>query len=240
MLRRSVHTVVVGGVVLLSAGACSDSSTEPVTVSMVLVTPTNGEVQVGSTLELSVEARGANDQVVTNPAVTWRSDQPNVASVSSGGSVQGLAAGTARITATVGEVATSVDVGVYDLPQVETLAATDVAGSSGVVNGQVNPGGAATEWTFELGLTPVLNEQCTITSPPLMGIGGTTVSCSITGQPVGRTIFYRVVAKNKAGRAEGATLSFTTVAPESRPPAAAPEADRRDGDRRLSAGDQKR
>ncbi len=40
------------------------------------------------------------------------------------------------------------------------------------------------------------------------------MSCSITGQPEGRTIFYRVVAQNKAGRAEGATLSFTTAAPK--------------------------
>ncbi len=145
MLRRNVHSAVVGGLALLSAAACSDSSTEPITVSLVLLTPTNGEVQVGSSLQLSLEARGANDQVVSNPTVTWQSNHPNIASVNSGGSVQGLSPGTARITATVGEVAASVDVAVYDLPQVETRPATEVTGSSGVTNGGVNPGGAPTE-----------------------------------------------------------------------------------------------
>ena len=209
-----VSVLAFGAGILLVAGACSDSSTEPITVASVLVAPSNGEVQVGHSLQLSAEARGANGQVVSNSSVEWRSQHPNVATVGATGIVQGVSPGTARITATVDEIAASVDVAVFDLPQVQTLPATDVTGSSGVPTGRVNPRGSPTEFTFELGLTPILNERCTGDSPPLTGLDDVMVGCTITGQPEGRTIYYRVVAENRAGRAEGATLSFTTTSAE--------------------------
>ena len=97
-------------------------------------------------------------------------------------------------------------------PAVTTLPATGATASDVVLNGKVNPNGLSTDWTFEVGMTPALGEQCAGDDTPLTGTADVTVSCSLTEQPAGRTIYYRVVAENAAGQAEGEILSVATTA----------------------------
>lgn len=70
---------------------------DTVAVSGVAVTPDNGSVKVGSTLQLSAEVSPAN---ATNKAVTWSSSDASKATVSSSGLVTGVGAGSVTITAT--------------------------------------------------------------------------------------------------------------------------------------------
>jgi hypothetical protein len=104
-------------------------------------------------------------------------------------------------------------------PAVTTLPATGVTASSVVLNGTVNPNGSPTTWTFEVGTTTALGEQCAGDGTPVTGTADVAVSCSMTGQPADQTIYYRVVAENAAGRAEGEILTVATTGPGGSPPA---------------------
>jgi len=72
-------------------------------VANLTVQPASGVLDVGGSLQLAAAARDSVGQAVT-AAVTWTSDAPAVASVSSGGLVQALAPGEAHIRAEVGTV----------------------------------------------------------------------------------------------------------------------------------------
>ena len=81
----------------------------PITITFgsygIAVTPTTASVAVGAQVQLAVAVTDADGRPVANPAVTWATSQPTVATVSSGGLVTGLAAGTATIVATYEGVA---------------------------------------------------------------------------------------------------------------------------------------
>lgn len=73
------------------------TGTTPIAVSSVSVSPSSAGLIVGNTLQLNADILPTN---ATNKSVTWSSDTPAVASVSTLGVVTALSAGVAVITAT--------------------------------------------------------------------------------------------------------------------------------------------
>ena len=86
------------------------AGTVTVPVSMVSVSGSK-TVSVGSTTKLSATVSPSN---ATNKTVTWGSTDPKVATVSSDGTVTGVAKGSARIVATAGNVSAAFDVSVSE------------------------------------------------------------------------------------------------------------------------------
>ena len=70
-----------------------------VTVASVTVTPAPASVGLGQSVQLTATLKDANGNVLTGRVVTWASDNPAVATVSSTGLVTGVAQGEATITA---------------------------------------------------------------------------------------------------------------------------------------------
>ncbi len=70
-----------------------------VTVASVTVTPAPANLGLGQTVQLTATLKDANGNVLTGRVVTWASDDPAVATVSSTGLVTGVAQGEATITA---------------------------------------------------------------------------------------------------------------------------------------------
>ncbi|MCC6316961.1 MAG: Ig domain-containing protein [Gemmatimonadaceae bacterium] len=71
----------------------------PVPVWSVNVTPSTSSLRIGGTLPLTADLRDQNGFQLTDRAVTWTSNVPDVASVSAQGVVTALSPGTATITA---------------------------------------------------------------------------------------------------------------------------------------------
>ncbi|PYO83048.1 MAG: hypothetical protein DMD65_06850 [Gemmatimonadetes bacterium] len=87
-----------------TGGGTSDSSTvtvAPVPVASVVVAPATASVSVGQTTQLTATPLDSTGAPLTGRAVTWASDNAGVATVSGGGLVSGVAAGSANITATI-------------------------------------------------------------------------------------------------------------------------------------------
>ena len=107
-----VATVDANGVMIgLTAGVVTITGTSegvsgtstitmvPVSVASVVVTPANGTVQVGQTLQLAAEPRDSTGTPLPGRAVAWSTSAANIASVDGAGVVFGVATGAATITA---------------------------------------------------------------------------------------------------------------------------------------------
>lgn len=99
-------------------------------------------------------------------------------------------------------------------PQVETVAATAVTGTSAVLNGTVNPRGAPTTWQFEYGMDESYGSAIPL-PPGSMAAGGIAeaVSIPLTGLNPGAVWHYRLVATNTVGIVYGSDRTFTTLLP---------------------------
>lgn len=71
-----------------------------VPVATVTISPASASLVVGGTQQLSATTKDASDNVLTGRSVSWSSDAPSVATVSSSGLVSAVSAGSATITAT--------------------------------------------------------------------------------------------------------------------------------------------
>jgi acid phosphatase type 7 len=96
-----------GGPVTITATSEGKSGTAAVTVSTVPVasvdvTPATASVTAYGTVQLAAQAKDANGDPVAGASITWTSSDPGIANVNARGSVVGIAAGTASITATSG------------------------------------------------------------------------------------------------------------------------------------------
>lgn len=89
-------------VFLISCSSPDNRSTNPVRDPVVQVTLSSSasELTVGQTAILTAMITGRTGQVLSDRAVTYRSETPEIAMVSSTGTVAALAVGTARIVAT--------------------------------------------------------------------------------------------------------------------------------------------
>src|SRR5438552_2329880 len=81
-----------------SGSATITVSTVP--VATVTVAPPSAGLNTGQTVQLSATTKDSAGNVLAGRVVTWGSSAPSVATVTSGGLVTGVAAGTATMTAT--------------------------------------------------------------------------------------------------------------------------------------------
>jgi uncharacterized protein YjdB len=127
--NTGVATVSSGGLVTgiapgsatIAATSEGKSGTASVTVTpepvvSVSVVPATSSIIVGSTVQLSAVAFGANGQPLPGRVVSWSSGAPGLASVSGSGLVIGIASGTAVILAHVDGVVGSATVSVAQMP----------------------------------------------------------------------------------------------------------------------------
>jgi hexosaminidase len=102
-------------------------------------------------------------------------------------------------------------------PQVTTGAVTDLSSTSVTLHGAVTPAGADTSYQFDYGPagTGPWGTSVIPTTPVDIGSEATThdVSQRLTGLKPGTTYFYRLAARVGAEPADGAEVTFTTLAP---------------------------
>jgi uncharacterized protein YjdB len=104
-----VTAVAVGAAVITAtSGSVSGVShvtvaaASPAPVASVTVSPASTSLTVGGTAQLSATDKDANGNVLGGRSVTWSSSNSSAATVSTGGEVTAVAAGSATITATSG------------------------------------------------------------------------------------------------------------------------------------------
>jgi uncharacterized protein YjdB len=84
----------------------------PAAIAQVIASPSSISLSVGSSQGLSATVRDANGNTVSGASVQWSSANTSIATVTSGGSVTGRAAGSTLVIATVAGVSDSVAVSV--------------------------------------------------------------------------------------------------------------------------------
>jgi hypothetical protein len=96
------------------------------------------------------------------------------------------------------------------LPTVTTSAATSITTTGAVLNAIVNPNGRQTNSWFEYGETTALGTSIDNVNQG-SGTDNIAVSYSLGSLKVATTYYYRIVAVNSSGTANGTILSFTTA-----------------------------
>ena len=121
----------------------TDVNVVPVPVATVTVSPATSSVAIGQTTQLSVLLQDASGNTLSGRVVSWTSNQPAIATVTSTGLVTGVSAGTAAISATSeGQVGT----------------ATVVVAAPGVRTVTVTPGSATLDLLGSVKLTAVVRD----------------------------------------------------------------------------------
>ena len=110
---RLALAVTVANVVTVYA--CGDETTEPPTVTSVVVTPDAATlVSLGETVQLVATARDGSGNTIADKMFTWTSSDESLATVSASGLVTAVANGTTSVTATTDGVSASASVTVAD------------------------------------------------------------------------------------------------------------------------------
>ena len=158
-------------------------------VAVVRVSPTTSGITVGDNLTLRAAALLASGDTVVGRPVTWRSNNAAVATVSTTGTVQGTAAGTATIFATVDGISGSATVAVQAVP-VATVTVAPTATSLFVGRTQqVTATTRAADSTLLTGRSVAWSSSApTVASVSTAGlvtaltIGGATITATSEGQ----------------------------------------------------------
>src|SRR5690348_2114584 len=115
----NVSTRKIGSTEIVAAGASkvgtASMNVMPPAVASVQLTPSSADILVGDVLQLNATPRDADGNALTGRTITWSSSTPSVAAVSSSGSVEGVAQGTATITATSEGISSTADITVSPL-----------------------------------------------------------------------------------------------------------------------------
>ena len=91
-----------------------------------------------------------------------------------------------------------------------TAPASDLTGTTAVLNGVVTAAGPAASYTFEYGPTPEYGRM--LPASPVTGSGTQLVRAELTGLTPLTTYYYRLRVTGGTGAAAGAQASFTTPA----------------------------
>lgn len=154
--RRSL--LLVGAALLLAACGGGDDGGGPttpsptVTLDNIAVTPTTVTLDAGQSQALTATGRSASGATVSGVTFSYNSSNTGVASVTSSGSVVGVAAGTATITVSgaLGGVTRTTTVGVTvngALPMAVTVVAGANSNDFTPASVAIARGGTVT-WTF--------------------------------------------------------------------------------------------
>jgi uncharacterized protein YjdB len=108
---RVVSRAVGAALIVAASGGMADTAaiTSRQVVASVAVAPGSGEVDAGSTLRFEAKARDRRGVDVAGTSFVWTSSNTAVATVDNSGAVKGIAAGSAKITATAGGQSASAD-----------------------------------------------------------------------------------------------------------------------------------
>lgn len=101
----------------------------PPQAASVAIIPATAQIYVGAAATLAAEVRDQLGAVISGAAVTWSSSEPEFATVSSNGTVTGVALGTTTIRATSGSVSGTASVTVQNVP----VASVSIAPTSASV-----------------------------------------------------------------------------------------------------------
>lgn len=151
--------------VLLSTGCAS--STDPASVAAVSISPSTVQLVAGALEQMHLEATitGPSGSILSGRSVLWSSSDRKIATVSADGVVNGIAQGTAIITATSEGKSGSATVKV--LPMTESLTGTWISGKAGsIVNLELQLTEANTEtvtgqWSgYAADCSPANSVQC--------------------------------------------------------------------------------
>lgn len=126
---KLLHTrfVLLAAALVVTFARCgSDTATAPPGVVTVTMSPATATLRVGATAQINVTA-AVNGAIVTGQTITFTSDNPAVASISSTGVLRALTMGTANITArsSSGQSASGVVTVIAGLPAAITKTAGD-------------------------------------------------------------------------------------------------------------------
>ena len=125
----------------LAIVSCGGDPAAPDVPPVVTVTSATGSTTVlsGSTLQLAAQLTDKRGTIVANPAVTWTSASPSVASVSAAGVVTGTLAGTATISASAGGATGTIAVTVGPGAPARLVLITQPSGSASGVQLTTQP-----------------------------------------------------------------------------------------------------
>jgi serine/threonine protein kinase/alpha-tubulin suppressor-like RCC1 family protein/uncharacterized protein YjdB len=112
-LRLGTATVTV---VVEGKRATTRVSVTPPAVALVVISPPSASLQAGRRIQLSVAARDAHDRPILGRAVTWKSSDPTIATVTDQGAVTALRSGQATVTAQIETQSASAAVTVSAVP----------------------------------------------------------------------------------------------------------------------------
>lgn len=142
------------GVAVLGA-ACKDepSGPAPLEPARIAISAPVSVIVVGSTVQLSATVYDQNNKAVTGAPVSWQSLTPDIASVTSGGLVSGIAVGEATIRATSGAFSDNVILTVDPDPCVTPISLAPgqirvLSGPAAVACITLAPIGAASDLLF--------------------------------------------------------------------------------------------
>ena len=93
-------------------------------IDSVAVSPLTASVIVGQKVGLTAEALATDGKAVAGTSITWSTSDPAIATVTSAGSVTGVAVGNAKIKASAGGKSTSAAVTVEPVPTVAVASVT--------------------------------------------------------------------------------------------------------------------
>jgi hypothetical protein len=111
--------------------------------------------------------------------------------------------------AALGVFATSAQAAV---PTVGSASATDIQGTSSLLEGEVNPQGLPTTYYFEYATASNLSgAEKTPTKPAGQGLGEEEARAAISGLSPNTTYYFRLVASNSSGTTTGVTQNFKTT-----------------------------
>lgn len=171
-----------------------DPSQDPVAVTGVSLNKTNASLEVSDTLQLTATVTPSN---ATNKAVTWKSNNTTVASVSNTGLITAKAAGSAAITVTTADGGFTATCNVTVTAPVPVLTSITLSGNyqkSFRVNDTFNHDGLVVTANYSVGGSHVVNDY--VISEPNMSTAGTkTVTVSYT-DGVTKTASYQITVDN--------------------------------------------
>ncbi len=100
--RRSILSATLAAALVACGGGTEPGVNTSVVVTSITVSPATAQVEVGATTALTADIRDQKGAVVTGKTLAWTSSVPSVAIVNpTSGSVTGVTAGTAQVSATV-------------------------------------------------------------------------------------------------------------------------------------------
>ena len=215
-------TVLLTGLVLLSAGAAAAAVAAPTAIT--------GPVSaVGTTSATATGTVNPNGQSTswyfeygTSTSYGRRTSTRNAGSgttnVRVSAALTGLAPGTTyhyRLVATSGAGTTRGGDGVFttsSAPVAVTGAASGVTPTTATLSGSVDPNGRATTWFFEYGTSTAYGSRTGARSAG-SGTSARSASASVTNLTPGTLYHYRLVATSDAGTSRGADRTFATTGP---------------------------